>query len=106
MDNVNGKNPIWRLNLLRWLVNAPQLVAQAGSSTQKRLAKAFAFVESLERQRAEGQNPFLGKIVEDRMIWRELLELELQDIDEQMEQISAGAAKERGLAELKEKGHG
>jgi hypothetical protein len=39
--------------------------------------------------RIEWDDPHLGKSAEERVIWRELLELELQDVDEQIERISA-----------------
>jgi hypothetical protein len=40
-------------------------------------------------RRAEEEDDALGGFVEERIVWRELLELELQEIDEQIERISA-----------------
>jgi len=90
---MNRKNQICTLNLSDWAAITPLRVTRASGSTQKRLAEAFAFLENLDLQRANGQDRLLGKVVEDRIIWRELLELELQEIDEQIEQISAAAAE-------------
>ena len=59
--------------------------------TGKRLKEAAACLEKLEAQRARGYDPLLGKWLEQRVIWRELLELELQEIDEQLERIAAVA---------------
>ena len=60
--------------------------------TRKRLAEAFAYLEKIERQRACGRASLFARFMEQRIIWRELLELELQDADEQIERISAAAA--------------
>lgn len=62
------------------------------SPIQRRLAEAFVFVEHLQQQRLQGQDAMLGRFIEERLIWRELLDLELQDIDEQIEGICASAA--------------
>ena len=48
---------------------------------QERLAKAAAFLENLD---ACG-DPTLGKATEKRIIWRELLDRELQEFDEETE---------------------
>ena len=45
---------------------------------RKRLAEAFAYLERLERQRAQGRNPMLGRLVEYIVIRRELRDLERQ----------------------------
>jgi hypothetical protein len=62
-------------------------VAPAACSTRQRLAEAFACLDRIERQGAAGQ-PF-GSFLEAQIVWRELLELELQDVDEQIERITA-----------------
>ena len=63
----------------------------AGWSTQKRLVEAFSCLERLESERAYWQDPVFGGFLEERIIWRELLELELQDIDETIGRISEEA---------------
>jgi hypothetical protein len=57
--------------------------------THERLARAFSRLEDMQLVRIEWDDPHLGKSAEERVIWRELLELELQDVDEQIERISA-----------------
>jgi len=57
--------------------------------THERLARAFSRLEDMQLVRIEWEDPLLGKSDEERIIWRELLDLELQDVDEQIERISA-----------------
>ena len=54
---------------------------------RERLAEARGRLERLDRERSFCGDPQLGKAVEQRIVWRELLDLELQDIDEQIERI-------------------
>jgi hypothetical protein len=56
-------------------------------SVEARLAKAFQVMEKLLRDRITTRDPNLGKAVEQRIVQRELLDLELQEIDEQIERI-------------------
>lgn len=77
------------LNLTDCVASLPGRVTPASSPIQRRLAEAVQVVEAVDRQRARGERPFFAAIRANRLIWRELLELELQDIDEQLEQISA-----------------
>ena len=81
---MKRKDHICTLNL-----SAPSLepTSEAVSPTRKRLAEGFARLEKIERQRAQGHNSILSRFVEQRIIWRELLRLELQDIEEADEQI-------------------
>jgi hypothetical protein len=67
---------------------APARVRPAGSSTRRRLVEAFSCLERLELQRAYRQDPVFCKFLEERIIWRELLDLELQEIDEKIGRIS------------------
>ena len=87
---MSRKNQICTLNLSDWPSTGPERASQPVCATQERLAEAFACLEKLERQRADERYPFFGKFLEERIIWRELLELELQGVDEQSERISAG----------------
>ena len=59
----------------------------------KRLAKAAACLERLDAERACCRDPNLGKGMEERIIWRELLDLELQEFDEQIERLSEVARR-------------
>ena len=61
-------------------------------STRQRLVQGYEWLERLEAQSETPRHQILGKIVEHRIIWRELVDLELQDIDEQIAQIAARAA--------------
>ena len=61
------------------------------SLLHERLAKAVACLECLDEERAACGHPNLGKSMEERIIWRELLDLELQEFDEQIERLSAVA---------------
>jgi hypothetical protein len=61
----------------------------------QRLAEKKACLEYLNAERASGDSGF-GKTTEDRIVWGELLELELQDIDEQVSRICQAAADARG----------
>ena len=68
-----------------WMKNARR------SLLHERLAKAVACLECLDEERAACGHPYLGKSMEERIIWRELLELELQEFDEKIERLSAVA---------------
>ena len=54
----------------------------------ERLAKATAYLERLDQERLSGGDPNLCKAIEERIIWRELLDLELQEFDEEIERRS------------------
>jgi hypothetical protein len=60
-------------------------------STGQRLAHAFARLQTIHLVRDHQHDPLFEKAVESRIIWRELLEMELQDVDERIEQIRAAA---------------
>jgi hypothetical protein len=54
----------------------------------ERLAKAAAYLERLDQERLSCGDPNLCKAIEERIIWRELLDLELQETDEEIERRS------------------
>jgi hypothetical protein len=56
--------------------------------TRQRLAQAFIRLQNIEFTRNQRQNPVFAKSDEERIIWRELLDLELQELDEQIERLS------------------
>ena len=58
------------------------------SVLQERLSKAAAYLEHLDEERAERGDSTLGKPIEKRIIWRELLDLELQEFDAEIERLS------------------
>jgi hypothetical protein len=57
------------------------------TAVDKRLADAKACLDAIDDERQHLGRPAFGETTEQRMIWRELLDLELQDIDEQMDRI-------------------
>ena len=58
------------------------------SLLHERLVKAVACLEGLDWERSSCGDPTLGKAIEKRIVWRELLDLELQEFDEQIERLS------------------
>lgn len=65
------------------------------SSLQKRLAGAAACLERLEQARRVRGDPTLGKAVEEGIISRELLDLELQEFDEEIGHLAEVAQNPR-----------
>jgi len=55
--------------------------------TRERLAQAFSRLQNIQLVRNHRQDPWFGKSAEERILWRELLDLELQDVDEQIDRI-------------------
>lgn len=47
---------------------------------QKRLLKGFLSLQDIDHRRANGECSFFDWLVEQRIIWREILELELQSL--------------------------
>jgi hypothetical protein len=91
---MNWKNPIRKLNRF-CKVELPRFQVTA-SPVQQRLARAFARLQTIRLVRTYQRDPLFGKATEERIIWRELLELELQEVDEQIERIWAGAGHTAG----------
>lgn len=61
-------------------------------STRQRLIQGYECLEQIDCQRDTAKYNLLGMLVEHRIVWRELLDLELQDIDEQIARIATRAA--------------
>jgi hypothetical protein len=66
------------------------------STTRQRLAEEKTCLEHLDAERAYRGDSGFGKTTEDRIVWSELLDLELQDIDEQVSRICQAAADASG----------
>jgi hypothetical protein len=72
-------------------------------TARRRLAEAVARLERLDVERERRSDSRFGKTAENRIIWGELIELELQEIDEQVSRIcnsvgrSAQAATQSNL---------
>ena len=63
------------------------MVQQRKLPHEERLALAAAFLERLADDRVRSGDPHLDKSLEKRIIWRELLDLELQEFDEEIERL-------------------
>jgi hypothetical protein len=57
------------------------------SAIGQRLADENVALAKLDAERARRHDSHLGTVTEQRIVWGELLELELQDIDEQVSRI-------------------
>jgi len=62
----------------------------------QRLDEAKARLEHLDAERALRGDSGFGKTTEDRIVWGELLDLELQDIDERVSSICQAAGDASG----------
>ena len=62
-------------------------------ASRQRLAEAAACLERLDGERERLRDSHYGKTTENRIIWGELVELELQEIDEQMRHIGSLAGR-------------
>jgi hypothetical protein len=58
------------------------------SLLHERLAKTAAYLEPLDEERSSCGNLTLSKAIETRIIWRDLLDLELQEFDKEIERLS------------------
>ena len=76
----------------------------SASTTWKRLAEEQACLEHLDAERAYRGDSGFGKTTEDRIVWGELLDLELQDIDEQVSRICQTAGDASGQRPQRSKG--
>ena len=54
---------------------------------RQRLAAEKAGLEQLDAERERRGDSRFGRAAEDRIVWNELLDLELQDIDEHVSRI-------------------
>lgn len=64
-----------------------------GRTIRLRLAEETACLEDLDAQRNRRGDSGFGKTIEDRIVWGELLELELQEIDERVSHIGGPAGR-------------
>jgi hypothetical protein len=83
---MNRKTQIFTPNLSAGEVPHVRLPSP---TTHERLDRAFSRLQGIQLVRNHRQDRFFGKSAEERIIWRELLDLELQDVDEQIERKSA-----------------
>ena len=93
---MNGKNQIRAASLPAYSVSSD---CAPGSATRQRLRQSFSRLQYIQLVRSLQQDSLFGKFAEDRIIWRELVELELQYVDEQIERISTAAGGRSGSTE-------
>lgn len=64
-----------------------------GPSVHQRLDRAFYQLQDIRFLRSLEGDPLFGRAAEQQLIWRELVELELQYVDEEIERITAAAGE-------------
>jgi hypothetical protein len=69
------------------------------NATRQRLEEEKASLDKLDRERERRGDPGFDRTTEERVVWGELLELELQDLDEQLSRICNSAGNEPGPGE-------
>jgi hypothetical protein len=67
-----------------------QAQPRRADAISNRLADEVVRLEWLDEERERLHDPRFGKTTEERIVWAELLDLELQDIDEQVSRIRHG----------------
>ena len=73
------------------------LASEEGSaSLRQRLVEAKTELDRLDRERESRGDMAFGRHTEDRIVWAELLDLELQDIDERFHRICQTAGQGAG----------
>lgn len=93
IKRMGRANQICALNLTQTATVAVEQAERARAALKRRLAEAVEYLEKLEQQRIALQNPGFGRAVEERIIWRELLELELQMVDEQINRMTQSGSE-------------
>jgi len=74
------------------------MTSSRATVSKDRLSEAKESLDYLDLEREHRDDPAFGKLIEQQIIWRELLELELQDAEERI--TSMCDAAERALALL------
>jgi len=72
---------------------------RTSTQIQKRLSEAGECLDYLEVERLRRHDPAFGKRIEQQIVWRELLELELQDAEEQISSMCDAAERALTLLE-------
>lgn len=62
----------------------PETNCNVACPIARRLAEEFALLQELEFEREDRGDPSYGKATEARIIWRELFDLEMQEVDERI----------------------
>ena len=61
------------------------------TTVRERLAEAKASLDYLDLERARRADPEFGKRIEARIVWREILELELEEAEERITRLCDAA---------------
>ena len=83
---VSGMNPSKRICALNLSGTTHDQIRP--SPTCQRLARSFSELQKIQSERDHRQDPRFGTLVEDQIVWRELLDLELQEVDEHIARIA------------------
>jgi len=62
--------------------------------SRQRLSEAVARLEQIDAERERRADARYGKTAENRIVWSELIELEVQEIDEQVGRIRSSAGRD------------
>lgn len=79
LHSVNRKSPLCTLNLSAAGARTVSEECSAECPTRRRLSTAFERLKNIELVRNHRQDRSFGKPEEDRIVWRELIELEMQE---------------------------
>lgn len=63
------------------------------TAIRRRLTEEMTSLEHFDAERERRSDSRFGKTTEDRIVWGELIELELQEIDEQVSRICGAAGR-------------
>jgi hypothetical protein len=67
---------------------------RVGTATvHERLAEAKASLEYLDSERERRQDPEFGRLIEEKIVWRELIELQLEDTEERITRMCDAAER-------------
>jgi len=72
------------------------MTGSGAAPVQGRLTEAKASLDYLDAERLRRADPDFGRRLEDKVIWRELLELKLEDAEDRISRMCDAA--ERALA--------
>ena len=81
---MNRKSQFCTLNLSAG--EAPP-TAVLTCAARSRIEQAFSHLQNIQFARDNRKDPYFGRSTENRIVWRELLELELQEVEEQFARI-------------------
>ena len=81
---MRWKNPLCSLNLSP---DDARIARAPDCPNRRRLARATRRLQNIQFARNLLKNPAFGRVAEERIIWRELLDLELQLVDEELQHM-------------------